>query len=149
MRIVLAFIIVLISFTSFPVRAADADEHESVYVEIVSNCEKGSQAKWDTGISIEMRQGSYDYVDCLFSAIEEVSEVYFVKLHMTDRDEFLSSIKSMMRSAYDVYNAVEQGFCSPCGTQQQLFPTMHIAGQLEDLLKVMLLNHSEYELGSE
>lgn len=122
------------------------DKAEKHYQKVTQECQSESQPKWDTGNTMTMQEGTYDYLQCLTDEITKISDIYFVDSHQPDdKEEFLASLKAYTKEAFILYQHIHYGPCSPCGTQHIPMRVMDVAARIENILKDMLIYAYEYE----
>lgn len=136
------------------------EKAEDHHKRIIETCQSKSQSKWNTGVSITMEEGTYEYIQCLTDEIEKISDVYFIRpdSHFINphayfensnksynKEKFLKSLNSFTEEALELYNYIHYGPCSPCGTQHVPMRIMDVAIHVEMILKNILYQADEYE----
>lgn len=117
---------------------------EQHYQKIVSMCQSESEAQWDTGITSEMEEGSYDYVVCLLREIEEMADVFFVGPKDDEyKQKFLRNLIVHTESAHQIYSLMFHGACDPCSTINSALHMNRVAVEVENILKALI--ESAYE----
>ncbi len=104
--------------------------------DIINHCHLLSKGNQESGVTSQMTQASYDYVQCLKKHIINISDMFF--LNAKSKEDFLRELHLYQTHSYAVYNLLHQGSCAPCGTMYSGLHINNTADHFENILTLMV-----------
>jgi hypothetical protein len=125
-------LLLLVALPTFSAHAQDGDGDNAEAAKLIHSCKAKAQPHWDSGITSEMQNATYDYIECLKGAINgESAKVFGAKTRKT----FMKEVDHLETSSMSLYSTLYTANKScDCGTMSLMLGPEQASEALERVL---------------